>query len=212
QTIDSEAVDSGVRAVTQQYIDRLRAQGHLVEPVPFDLLDFIIPTYYVLTTAEASSNLARYDGVRYGYRSPQARNLEENYVLSRSAGFSAEVKRRILLGTFVLSSGYYDAYYTKAQQARQLIRQRTLAILAEYDFILMPAAPSVAWKFGEKSADPVAMYLSDIYTVLANLAGVPALALPAGVHPENGLPVGVQLMSGLWEEERLLDFAGKLVP
>ena len=212
QTIDSEAVDSGVRTVTQQYMERLRAQGHLVEPVPFDLLDFIIPTYYVLTTAEASSNLARYDGVRYGYRSPQARNLEENYVLSRSAGFSAEVKRRILLGTFVLSSGYYDAYYTKAQQARQLIRQRTLAILAEYDFILMPAAPSVAWKFGEKSADPVAMYLSDIYTVLANLAGVPALALPAGTHPGNGLPVGVQLMSGLWEEERLLDFAGKLVP
>ncbi len=209
QTIDSDAVDSGIRAVTRQFIEQLRAQGHLVEPVPFDLLDFIIPTYYVLTTAEASSNLARYDGVRYGYRSPQARNLEENYVLSRSEGFSAEVKRRILLGTFVLSSGYYDAYYTKAQQARQLIRQRTLDILEEYDFILMPATPSVAWKFGEKSEDPVAMYLSDIYTVLANLAGVPALALPAGQHPENGLPVGVQLMSGLWEEERLLDFGAK---
>ena len=210
QTIDNEAIDSGVRTVTQRFLEQLRTQGHRVEPVSFELLDFIIPTYYVLTTAEASSNLARYDGVRYGHRSSEARNLEENYVLSRSEGFSAEVKRRILLGTFVLSSGYYDAYYTKAQQARQLIRQRTLAILQEYDFILMPAAPSVAWKFGEKSADPVAMYLSDIYTVLANLAGVPALSLPAGTHPENGLPVGVQLMAGLWEEERLLDFAEKL--
>ncbi len=211
QTIDNESIDSGVRSVTQQFIEQLRKQGHIVEPVSFDLLDFIIPTYYVLTTAEASSNLSRYDGVRYGHRSSQARNLEENYVLSRSEGFSAEVKRRILLGTFVLSSGYYDAYYTKAQQARQLIRQRTLAILQDYDFILMPAAPSVAWKFGEKSDDPVAMYLSDIYTVLANLAGVPALALPAGTHPDNGLPVGVQLMSGLWEEERLLAFADKWV-
>ena len=206
QTLESAAIDSGVRAVTLQFVDRLRAQGHSVAPVPFDLLDFIIPAYYVLTTAEASSNLARYDGVRYGQRSSTARNLEENYVLSRSEGFSAEVKRRILLGTFVLSSGYYDAYYTKAQQARRLIRQRVLDILQDYDFILMPVAPSVAWKFGEKSDDPVAMYLSDIYTVLANLAGLPALALPAGTHPENGLPVGVQLMGGLWEEERLLAF------
>ena len=180
-----------------------------MEPVPFDLLDFIIPTYYVLTTAEASSNLARYDGIRYGRRSPQARNLEETYLLSRSEGFSEEVKRRILLGTFVLSSGYYDAYYTKAQQARRLIRERILEIFGEYDFILIPAAPTTAWRFGEKSDDPVAMYLSDIYTVLANLAGIPALALPVGTHPENGLPVGVQLMAAPWQEERLLDFAGK---
>ncbi len=210
QTIDNESIDAGVQTVTRQFIEQLRGAGHTVEAADFDLLDFIIPTYYVLTTAEASSNLARYDGVRYGYRSPQARNLEENYVMSRSEGFSAEVKRRILLGTFVLSSGYYDAYYTKAQQARQLIRQRVLEVLADYDFILMPVAPSVAWKFGEKSDDPVAMYLSDIYTVLANLAGVPALALPAGRHPENGLPVGIQLMSGLWEEERLLAFGDTL--
>lgn len=210
QTLDSEAIDNGVREITQAFIDQLRTQGHVVEPVSFDLLDFIIPTYYVLTTAEASSNLARYDGVRYGHRSPAARNLEEHYVLTRSEGFSAEVKRRILLGTFVLSSGYYDAYYTKAQQARQLIRQRLLTILETYDFILMPVAPSVAWKFGEKAEDPVAMYLSDIYTVLANLAGVPALALPAGLHPENGLPIGVQLMSGLWEEEHLLSFGIRL--
>ena len=210
-TIENESVDPGVRSVTQQFMADLRDKGHAVEPVAFDFLDFIIPAYYVLTTAEASSNLARYDGVRYGYRSTGARNLAENYILSRSEGFSAEVKRRILLGTFVLSSGYYDAYYTKAQQARQLIRQRTLDILKEYDFILMPVAPSTAWKFGEKSDDPVSMYLSDIYTVLANLAGIPALALPAGRHPDNRLPVGIQLMAGLWEDQRLLEFGNALM-
>ena len=204
QTFESEGLEKGVRTVTTAFMEQLRTAGHTVEPVAFDLLDYIIPTYYVLTTAEASSNLARYDGVRYGYRSPRARNLEETYLLSRSEGFSPEVKRRILLGTFVLSSGYYDAYYTKAQQARQLIRQRILDILRDYDFILMPVAPTVAWRFGEKSNDPVAMYLSDIFTVLANLAGIPALALPAGKHPDNGLPVGVQMMGRLWEEEKLL--------
>jgi aspartyl-tRNA(Asn)/glutamyl-tRNA(Gln) amidotransferase subunit A len=206
QTIDNEGLEAGVRDVTQGFIQKLRDAGHQVEPVDFDLLDFIIPTYYVLTTAEASSNLARYDGVRYGYRSPHARNLEETYLLSRSEGFSPEVKRRILLGTFVLSSGYYDAYYTKAQQARQLIRQRIREVLSEHDFILMPVAPSTAWRFGEKTDDPVAMYLSDIFTVLANLAGIPAIALPAGQHPENGLPVGVQLMALSGGDYALLDF------
>jgi aspartyl-tRNA(Asn)/glutamyl-tRNA(Gln) amidotransferase subunit A len=211
QAIESEGLENGVRAVTLDFIEQLRTMGHLVERVPFDLLDFIIPTYYVLTTAEASSNLARYDGIRYGRRSPGARNLEDTYLRSRSEGFSEEVKRRILLGTFVLSSGYYDAYYEKAQRARTLIRQRILGILEEYDFILMPVAPTTAWRFGEKSSDPVAMYLSDIYTVLANLAGVPALAIPAGKHPQNGLPVGVQLMAAAWEEEKLLKFANGLM-
>ncbi|GAB4489978.1 MAG: Asp-tRNA(Asn)/Glu-tRNA(Gln) amidotransferase subunit GatA [Saprospiraceae bacterium] len=210
ETIENEGLEAGVRSVTSDFMEKLRADGHAVEPVAFDLLDFIIPTYYVLTTAEASSNLARYDGIRYGRRSPKAKDLEETYLLSRSEGFSEEVKRRILLGTFVLSSGYYDAYYNKAQRARALIRQRIFDILKESDFILMPVAPTTAWRFGEKSADPVAMYLSDIYTVLANLAGVPALAIPAGKHPENGLPVGVQLMAAPWEEEKLLDFAQKL--
>lgn len=210
RTIDGDGLESGVRQVTQSFIQKLRDVGHTVEAVAFDLLDFIIPTYYVLTTAEASSNLARYDGVRYGYRSPNARNLEETYLLSRSEGFSAEVKRRILLGTFVLSSGYYDAYYTKAQQARRLIRQRTLDILSDYDFILMPVAPTTAWRFGEKSADPVAMYLSDIFTVLANLAGVPAVSLPAGIHPENDLPVGVQLMGNVGGDKDLLAFCSRI--
>jgi aspartyl-tRNA(Asn)/glutamyl-tRNA(Gln) amidotransferase subunit A len=207
EAIDGEGLEAGVRGVTRQFIERLRAQGHAVEPASFDLLDYIIPAYYVLTTAEASSNLARFDGVRYGHRSPNARNLEETYLLSRTEGFSEEVKRRILLGTFVLSSGYYDAYYSKAQQARRLIRDRILEILNDYDFILMPAAPDVAGRFGEKSGDPVAMYLSDVFTVSANLAGVPAIALPAGAHPENGLPVGVQLMGRPWEEGKLLAFS-----
>lgn len=208
QTVDNESVEAGVRAVTKAYIETLRAAGHTVEPTEFDLLDYIIPAYYVLTTAEASSNLSRYDGIRYGYRSPNARNLEETYVLSRSEGFSEEVKRRILLGTFVLSSGYYDAYYTKAQQARRLIRDRIQAIFKEYDFILLPVAPSVAGRFGEQSEDPVAMYLSDIYTVLANLAGIPAVSIPAGTHPENGMPVGVQLMGDSWKDEKVLGFVG----
>lgn len=210
KAIESAGLETGVRGVTQDFIEQIRAAGHLVEPVSFDLLDFIIPTYYVLTTAEASSNLARYDGIRYGRRSPAARNLEETYLRSRSEGFSEEVKRRILLGTFVLSSGYYDAYYNKAQRARAIIRQRTLAILKDFDFILMPVAPTTAWRFSEKSADPVAMYLSDIYTVLANLAGIPALAMPAGKHPDNNLPVGVQFMAAPWEEGKLLGFAEQL--
>ena len=211
ETVESASVDAGVRSVTQAFIARLKAAGCEVEPVAFDLLEYVIPTYYVLTTAEASSNLSRYDGIRYGYRSPAARNLEETYLLSRTEGFSDEVKRRILLGTFVLSSGYYDAYYSKAQKVRRLIRNQTFHILQSYDFILMPAAPDVAERFGEGgAADPVAMYLSDIYTVTANLAGVPALSIPAGAHPDNGMPVGVQLMANMWKEMDLLDFAGSL--
>jgi aspartyl-tRNA(Asn)/glutamyl-tRNA(Gln) amidotransferase subunit A len=205
QTIENESVDSGVRAVTQQYIDRLRAGGHTVESTDgFDLMDYVIPAYYVLTTAEASSNLARYDGIRYGYRAADARSLDELYLRTRTEGFSDEVKRRILLGTFVLSSGYYDAYYTKAQRVRRRLQQQIEQILATYDCILLPAAPDVAWRFGEKSADPTAMYLSDVFTVLANLVGVPAIALPAGVHPKSGLPVGVQLMGAMWQENTLL--------
>jgi aspartyl-tRNA(Asn)/glutamyl-tRNA(Gln) amidotransferase subunit A len=208
--LESEGIQAGVRQVTMGFIDQLKAAGHTVEPVDFDLLDYIIPTYYVLTTAEASSNLARFDGIRYGYRSPNATNLEETYLLSRSEGFGEEVKRRIILGTYVLSSGYYDAYYTKAQQARRLIQQRVLEILKEYDFILMPSSPTVAWRFGAKTKDPLAMYLSDIFTVLASLAGIPAVSIPAGNDSESGLPVGVQLMSGPEEDEKLLEFCKRL--
>lgn len=204
EAVEHEGIDAGVRALTLDYLDGLRAQGHQVEPVHFDLLDYLIPAYYVLTTAEASSNLARYDGIRYGYRSPNAANLEETYLKSRSEGFGAEVKRRILLGAYVLSSGYYDAYYGKAQQARRLIRDRLLVLFNDYELIAMPVAPGVAWRFGEKSADPVATYLSDIYTVLANLAGVPAIAQPIGRHPENGMAVGLQWMAAPGADNWLL--------
>ena len=215
ETIGHRGLEAGIRDVTLGFMERLRAAGHTVDEVPFDpgggdLLDYVIPAYYVLSTAEASSNLARYDGIRYGYRSPHARNLEETYLFSRTEGFSEEVKRRILLGTFVLSSGYYDAYYNKAQQVRAILRRRMLEVFNSYDLILMPASPTAPWRFGEKSDDPVAMYLSDIYTVLANLAGLPALAIPAGKHPENSLPVGVQLMAAPGMDENLLAFGDGL--
>jgi aspartyl-tRNA(Asn)/glutamyl-tRNA(Gln) amidotransferase subunit A len=174
--------------------------------VAFDYFDYVVPTYYVLTTAEASSNLARYDGMRYGYRSPNATTLEETYTKSRSEGFGTEVQRRILLGTFVLSSGYYEAYFGKAQRARRLIQERLRAILSDYDFILMPVSPGLPWPVGEQIDDPVANYLADIYTVLANLAGLPAVAIPAGTDPGGHLPVGFQLMADLWGEEELLAF------
>ncbi len=204
QTIDSESIDPSVRTATRAFISQLEAKGMTVEPVAFDLLEYVVSAYYVLTTAEASSNLSRYDGIRYGYRSPAATNIEEVYLKSRTEGFSDEVKRRIMLGAFVLSSGYYDAYYTKAQQVRRMLQDRMNAILRDYDAVLIPVAPDVAWRFGEKSADPTAMYFSDIYTVLANLVGVPAVAVPAGVHPDNGMPIGVQLMGRMYEEMALL--------
>ncbi len=204
--LNHESLDAEIRQSTYDLIDDLKSKGNTVEAVPFDLLDFLIPAYYVLTTAEASSNLARFDGIRYGYRSPNANNFEETYLKSRTEGFSEEVKRRILLGTFVLSSGYYDAYYTKAQQIRRLITERTNAILAEYDFILMPTAPTTAFKIGNSLKDPVAMYLADVYTVQANLTGIPAVSLPLGTHTD-GLPFGVQFFGNKFEEENLLAFA-----
>jgi aspartyl-tRNA(Asn)/glutamyl-tRNA(Gln) amidotransferase subunit A len=208
--LTNEKIDPIIRKTTQKALDRLRSEGHTVEPVTFDYFDYVVPTYYVLTTAEASSNLSRYDGMRYGYRSREAETLEETYTHSRSEGFGTEVQRRILLGTFVLSSGYYDAFYGKAQRARRVIQQQLRGILAEYDFILMPVSPSQPWPVGEQIDDPVANYLADIYTVLANLAGLPAIAIPAGEDAEGHLPVGFQLMADLWEEADLLAFAARL--
>jgi aspartyl-tRNA(Asn)/glutamyl-tRNA(Gln) amidotransferase subunit A len=208
--LDTEGIDPEVQAVTQNHIAALRSRGHVVEEVAFDLLDYIIPAYYVLTTAEASSNLSRFDGIRYGFRAPNATDIASTYLESRSQGFSPEVKKRILLGAFVLSSGYYDAYYTKAQQVRSMLRDRITSILATYDAILLPVAPTVAWRFGEKSADPTAMYLSDIYTVSANLCGVPAITYPIGQHGQNGMPIGVQLMANMYQEATLLQMAHHL--
>jgi len=159
-----------------------------------------------LTTAEASSNLARYDGIRYGYRSKNATDLESTYKKSRSEGFGVEVKRRIMLGTFVLSAGYYDAYYSRGQKVRRLLRDKTLEIFENHDLILLPTTPGVAFEFGANSADPIKMYLEDIFTVLANLAGVPAISVPAGKN-KNGLPFGVQLMANKFQDGTMLAFA-----
>jgi aspartyl-tRNA(Asn)/glutamyl-tRNA(Gln) amidotransferase subunit A len=207
--LESEGLDPEIRAALMAQFEKLRADGHSVEPVDFPYLDYVIPAYYVLTTAEASSNLSRYDGIHYGYRSPRATDLETTYKYSRSEGFGKEVKRRIMLGTFVLSAGYYDAYYSRAQKVRRMIRDKTLDILRDYDFILSAATPGTAFPFGAHASDPVKMYLEDIYTVQANLAGIPAISVPAGKHT-NGLPFGIQVMSAPFTETELLSFSATL--
>lgn len=204
--LNHNGLDETIRQKTNSLIERLKEEGHEVTPVRFDLLEYLVPTYYVLTTAEASSNLARFDGIRYGYRSPDATDFQETYLKSRTEGFSEEVKRRIMLGAFVLSSGYYDAYYTKAQQVRRLITDKTREILTTYDFILMPTTPTTAFKLGDAVKNPVEMYLADIYTVQANLTGIPAVSIPLSTHA-NKLPFGVQFFADKFEEESLLTFA-----
>ena len=163
-----------------------------------------------MTTAEASSNLSRFDGIRYGYRSQNATDLESTYRKNRSEGFGPEVKRRIMLGTFVLSAGYYDAYYAKAQKMRRLIRDKTLELLKTNDFIILPTTPSTAFGIGEKTKDPVEMYLADLYTVQANITGLPAVSVPLGKH-SNGLPYGIQLIGNKFSEARLLAFSKYLM-
>lgn len=210
ETIYNEGLDPQIKEKTLAILENLKLEGHQVDAVDFPFLDYLIPSYYILTTAEASSNLSRYDGIHFGYRSPNAHDLESTYKLSRSEGFGKEVQRRIMLGTFVLSSGYYDAYYSKAQKARRIIQQETRKILKDYDFIMLPTTPGVAFKFGENSNDPIKMYLEDIYTVQANLCGVPAMSLPVGKNSE-GLPFGIQLMADLFKENELLNFASYLL-
>ena len=177
--------------------------------IEFDLLDLLVPTYYVLTAAEASSNLSRYDGIRFGYRSKNGKSLDETYKLSRTEGFGSEVKKRIMLGSFVLSSGYFGDYFVKAQNVRKQIKAESEKILKEYDFILMPTTPAPAWKIGEKTLDPIENYLADIFTVQANLAEIPAISIPMGTTKE-GLPLGLQIMSGKFEEDKMLKFAAFL--
>jgi aspartyl-tRNA(Asn)/glutamyl-tRNA(Gln) amidotransferase subunit A len=209
ECLHSTGLDAEIRSGMIQLIDLLKAEGHEVEEISFPFLDYLVPNYYVLTTAEASSNLSRYDGIHYGYRSPNATDIESTYLMSRSEGFGAEVKRRIMLGTFVLSAGYFDAYYTKALKVRNLIKQKTEQIFAQYDFMLLPTAPTTAFKIGENTTDPITMYLQDIYTVHANLAGIPAINLPLGTH-SNGMPYGVQLMAKRWDDAVLFNFSHHL--
>jgi aspartyl-tRNA(Asn)/glutamyl-tRNA(Gln) amidotransferase subunit A len=191
--VDNPAVDEHVKKAFLSQLELLENAGVVVEPVEFDLLDTLVPIYYILTTAEASSNLARFDGVHAGFRHPDSTDLESVYKKSRSEGFGTEVQRRIMLGTFVLSSGYYDAYFGKAQAARRLVQEWTDKMLEEYDLILCPTSPSTAFEIGREVSDPTVNYLEDIFTVQANIAGIPAVSIPMGVHP-NGLPMGLQLM------------------
>jgi aspartyl-tRNA(Asn)/glutamyl-tRNA(Gln) amidotransferase subunit A len=204
EALDHPSLDLEIAASIRTFIDKLVAEGHTVEPVHFDLLDYIVPAYYILTTAEASSNLSRFDGIKYGYAAKNDfTDLTEFYKKSRSYGFGKEVKRRIMLGTFVLSAGYYDAYFTKAQQVRKILADKTSEIFSSYDALIGPTVPSPAFRFGEKSNDPIEMFLADIYTVFANLVGIPGISLPLFTH-SSGMPFGIQAMTDRENELILL--------
>jgi len=212
EVIESKVIDAAIKAQFLQTLEKLKAAGHTINEVSFPYLDQIVATYYILTTAEASSNLARYDGIHYGYRSPNATNLEETYIKSRSEALGKEVQKRIMLGTFVLSSENYDAYYTKAQKVRRLIDDTTQQIFKDHDFIISPTTVGVAFPLGYKVTDPLELYLSDIFTVQANLAGgIPAISLPIFKHPKNSLPCGLQLIANKFEEANLFAFSKYLL-
>mgnify|MGYP000010452973 FL=1 len=211
ETLTHPGLDPEIKNQIENQITQLRAAGHTVEAVDFDLLNFIVPTYYVLTTAEASSNLSRFDGIRFGHRTKEnVTDLADMYKLSRTEGFGAEVQRRILLGTFVLSAGYFDAYFTKAQQVRQKLVDFTKQVFAQYDFVISPTVPTTAFKLGTKHQSATEIFLADIYTVYANLVGIPGISLPLFKH-SNGMPFGLQVMSASMEESALLNFSNSLM-
>ena len=208
--LEREGLDVEVKQKLESTIQQLQDDGHEITYVSFPYLDFLVPTYYVLTTAEASSNLARFDGVHYGYRTENPENLEDTYIDSRTIGFGDEVKRRIMLGTFVLSAGYNDEYYKKAQQVRRIVQNKTDELLKDFDFILSPTSPHTAFEIGKKKVDPTVMYLEDIFTVHANISGNPAISLPLHTH-SNGLPFGLQLLSKDFTEKDLLSFSSEIM-
>jgi aspartyl-tRNA(Asn)/glutamyl-tRNA(Gln) amidotransferase subunit A len=209
QALDSPALDSEIAAGIKSFLKQLSEDGYDVQPIDFELLDYIVPAYYVLTTAEASSNLSRFDGIRYGFKNvDKNQDLTELYKNSRSEGFGREVKRRIMLGTFVLSSGYYDAYYSKAQKVRRLLSDQMELIFKDFDAVILPTVPSTAFSLGQNDHDPIAMYMADIFTVLANLTGLPAISIPLFWH-SNGLPFGLQVMSNRFHELSLLQLSHK---
>jgi aspartyl-tRNA(Asn)/glutamyl-tRNA(Gln) amidotransferase subunit A len=211
EALHHPSLDVEIKEKIVSLIDTLQANGHTVTAIDFELLDYVVPAYYVLTTAEASSNLSRFDGVRFGYRSKtDIKDLTDFYKQSRSEGFGKEVQRRIMLGTFVLSAGYYDAYFSKAQQVRQLLVNKTKAIFADYDAVILPTSPTTAFTFGEKTSDPIAMYLADIYTVFANLTGLPGISLPLFKH-SNTMPFGLQVMTAKKDELTLLQLSKLLM-
>jgi len=209
RTLLGEGLDKEVRDTIEKAIDAYRELGAEIVDIELPHAKYAIAVYYIIATAEASSNLARYDGVRYGFRAEEAPALREMYRKTRDEGFGPEVKRRIMLGTYVLSAGYYDAYYLKAQKVRMLIRNDFAAAFAKCDAVLTPTSPSPAFRFGEKVDDPLAMYLNDIYTVTANLAGIPGISVPCGLSAE-GLPIGVQLVAAYAREDVLIRVAAQL--
>jgi aspartyl-tRNA(Asn)/glutamyl-tRNA(Gln) amidotransferase subunit A len=204
-----EGLDAEVRAAVETGIAKLRSAGCEIVPISLPHTAYAIPTYYVIATAEASANLARFDGVRYGYRAKGARTLTEMYRKSRDEGFGPEVKRRIMLGTYALSSGYYDAYYLKAQRVRTLLTRDFEEAFQKVDAIITPTAPTPAFKIGEKSDDPLSMYLADIYTVTADLAGVPGISVPCG-QTQSGLPIGLQVLGRHFDESTVLRVASSI--
>lgn len=206
ETLTEEGFNEEVKQNLLHTIDKLKSAGHSVEEVSLPLMKYALPTYYILITAEASSNLSRYDGVRYGYRSPGTMDMESMYKKSRSEGFGEEVRRRIMLGTFVLSASYYDAFYTKAQKVRKLVKEQMENLLSQYDFLIMPTTPTTAFKLGEHNQNPLEMYLADLFTVQASVAGIPAISIPNG-KDSNGMAVGLQVMANFFEEQKLLSFS-----
>ncbi len=209
ETLNNEGLSPEIKSNTQEIISFLKKQGHVVEAVDFPALKYALPTYYILTTAEASSNLSRYDGIKFGYRSPNANDLMSMYKKSRSEGFGEEVKRRILLGTFVLSASYYDAFYSKALKVRKLLINKTKEIFNQYDFIILPTTPTPPFKLGEINS-PLEMFLADLFTVQASISGIPAISIPNGSTAE-GLPVGLQIMANSFEEAKLYAFANYIL-
>ncbi|WP_436515036.1 Asp-tRNA(Asn)/Glu-tRNA(Gln) amidotransferase subunit GatA [Ekhidna sp. To15] len=209
ETLAHPGLNGEIEKQTKETLGELKSNGHVVDEVSMSLLEYALPTYYVLTAAEASSNLSRYDGVRYGKRA-ESQELLQMYVKTRSEGFGEEVKRRIMTGTFALSASYYDAYYIKAQKVRRKIQEETNILLDTYDFIISPTTPTTAFKIGELKDDPIRMYLEDLYTVQANVAGVPAISIPIGVD-NTGLPIGIQIMSKSFNERELLDISDQII-
>lgn len=205
-----EGLNDEIRDAILKQVEFLKSKGYNVIDINLPNMEYAIATYYILTTAEASSNLARFDGARYGYRTNERVNLKQMYTKSRSEGFGAEVKRRIMLGTYVLSAGYYDAYYKKAQKVRRLIKKDFDEAFKNVDVIIAPTAPTTAYKIGEKTADPLQMYLGDIYTTSANLAGIPGINIPVG-KDKNDLPIGMQLMTKQFSEDLLLSFTKSII-
>lgn len=209
EALEAKELDEKIKNQTYQFIHRQKEVVKIVDEIHFSYLDYLVACYYILTTAEASSNLSRYDGVKYGYRAEGVKNIQELYVKSRSEGFGAEAKKRILLGSFVLSEAKYDVYYTKAQKVRGMIKKEMDILFENYDFVVLPTTTRTAWAVDEKPADPMEMYFSDIYTVIANLCGATAISIPLG-EDEDGMPYGVQIMAKQGQEKKLLTFVKQI--